>query len=694
MLVEARTRASRHFRQHRALYFLWAFVIVLGIAGELWHPGSTVAALRKRWTVIEWLFGDIWYVTALCALSIFVFDALFHVLAMPFKKRRQWIAVTVVDALIRSIILFAFVVVAIPIGLIVNTSGASQTVAFDWQSVHNLSPLLPLSFMSATLAWLFVLVTPAKERKRFISVLFSPVGCIWYDRRSRRANLDWESDVAPLRRYITSGSVWQEIFVWRIVRGMAQLPLTLWRSLAAKRIIWLIVACIVVISTYSYFFPRQFNLILTGNLLPDGVQLQHAEFHRFVATFLLGAPIAFALWLFRDHNVRLTLENTRKDVNLKDFQTISQQAAGLLLVEQKQTEAQKYDPSRGVVERTLTLEGADAPSANGLADLPSRRLASIAIQLAAIHQLGRFAHGDFGAAFVRPAFVLLRELWGANVNPYAQKFAVLRDVWDDNDHWLTSTELRPLASKSPMQASTERRIEIERFIALRDQTYQYVAGRIPQQIQASLNAIPDSRMAGVWGLFFSDDFRSAEMTAWRSKWIEHPIIRTLPCLAMFEDATLHLAQFDDCNLSYSYFSRVDAIGIGLANCALVGADFCDARVQCGAFNGADLSFADFTNAKCQLAFFVGSSLEDCIFKDAKLQGAHFRNISTNDSTRFDGAITSEHTRVFVGVPKAGSTIAADFPEGYDVDEAATLALRAKLREKNGLILPDAMYERI
>ena len=45
---------------------------------------------------------------------------------------------------------------------------------------------------------------------------------------------------------------------------------------------------------------------------------------------LLGLPVAFCLWYWRDRNVRDQIENSRKDINLKEFQEVQMRAAGAM----------------------------------------------------------------------------------------------------------------------------------------------------------------------------------------------------------------------------------------------------------------------------------------------------------------------------------------------------------------------------
>jgi hypothetical protein len=85
---------------------------------------------------------------------------------------------------------------------------------------------------------------------------------------------------------------------------------------------------------------------------------------------LLGLPVAFCLWYWRDRNVRDQIDNARKDINLKEFQEVQLRAAGAL-------------------DQKLPEEAREQ------------------LQIAALHQLRGFLRGDYGESFRRPAFELL-----------------------------------------------------------------------------------------------------------------------------------------------------------------------------------------------------------------------------------------------------------------------------------------------
>ena len=86
---------------------------------------------------------------------------------------------------------------------------------------------------------------------------------------------------------------------------------------------------------------------------------------------LIGLPVAFLLWHWRDRNVRDQIENARKDTNLREYLEVQKMAAGL-------------------------VEGADGEQS-----------VKCQLQIAALHQIRGFLRGEYGESFRRPAFELL-----------------------------------------------------------------------------------------------------------------------------------------------------------------------------------------------------------------------------------------------------------------------------------------------
>ncbi len=169
-------------------------------------------------------------------------------------------------------------------------------------------------------------------------------------------------------------------FRWRIWLRVLWLLLKLWwREDVSWRWLWAIprpltVAAVGLGVPVLILWGGTSNLDLIGNVVAraKATTLTAMEWREFVylSVLVIGLPAAFILWAFRDHNVKATLENQRKDVNLKAFQEIQLRAAGAL--------------------------DSDLPDAT-----------RDTLQIAALHQLRAFLRGKFGEDFRRPAFELL-----------------------------------------------------------------------------------------------------------------------------------------------------------------------------------------------------------------------------------------------------------------------------------------------
>jgi Pentapeptide repeats (8 copies) len=122
----------------------------------------------------------------------------------------------------------------------------------------------------------------------------------------------------------------------------------------------------------QFFFPKVCDKSFPATCDPlDWKDLFQA------AILVLGLPVAFLLWHWRDVNVRdqieeqrKQVENSRRDINLKEFQDVQMRAAGAL-------------------DEKLPAD------------------ARHALQIAALHQLTGFLQGEYGDVFRRPALEIL-----------------------------------------------------------------------------------------------------------------------------------------------------------------------------------------------------------------------------------------------------------------------------------------------
>lgn len=131
---------------------------------------------------------------------------------------------------------------------------------------------------------------------------------------------------------------------------------------------------------------------------------------------IVSSPVAFVIWHFRDKNNRQQIENQRKDINLKEFQNLSEWVSGAHLPEIKTVNktAQKSSLKDGAIEQTIeqSEEYAKKPNADDF-DTFSKRDGAVALQISAIYNLLPFFRGDYGESFRRPAFNLLKSAWQA-----------------------------------------------------------------------------------------------------------------------------------------------------------------------------------------------------------------------------------------------------------------------------------------
>ena len=162
------------------------------------------------------------------------------------------------------------------------------------------------------------------------------------------------------------------------------------------------------------YFPKWISLT-------DKVQ-ESAGYWNFLIV-LISVPVALVVWHFRDENNRQQIENQRKDINLKEFQKLSEWVSGAHLPEIKtvsKTTNKRNLKSDDEIARQLTLpieytteeteEYSKQPNTTDF-DTFSKRDGAIALQISAIYNLLPFFRGDYGESFRLPAFDLLKSTW-------------------------------------------------------------------------------------------------------------------------------------------------------------------------------------------------------------------------------------------------------------------------------------------
>lgn len=156
----------------------------------------------------------------------------------------------------------------------------------------------------------------------------------------------------------------------------------------------------------------------------DSIDTLSAGFWNFII-LIVSAPVAFAIWHFRDENNKQQIENQRKDINLKEFQKLSEWVSGAHLPEIKTVNKatnKRNLKSNDELARILTLpieytteeteEYSKKPETADF-DTFSKWDGAVALQISAIYNLLPFFRGDYGESFRHPAFNLLKSAWQA-----------------------------------------------------------------------------------------------------------------------------------------------------------------------------------------------------------------------------------------------------------------------------------------
>ena len=314
---------------------------------------------------------------------------------------------------------------------------------------------------------------------------------------------------------------------------------------------------------------------------------------------VVSAPVAFAIWHFRDENNRQQIENQRKDINLKEFQKLSEWVSGAHLPEIKtvdkttQKEGLKdkgeIDGEFQFIERTTekTEEYGTKPHAEGF-DTFGKREGAVALQISAVYNLLPFFRGDYGESFRRPAFNLLKSAWQAMQQDSLKKWETANLP---SKRKAIIEELR-LKAKSPMGVALTHVL-----LSLDQKNTQLNLRDFPEMLPNLCLAGMNFHLSGVdekarnWsGLNLSGvDFRGAHLRE-----------------VQFEESQLYGANLQDANLSGAklqnanlWFAKLQNAHLLLANLQNADLRVCDLslwqleQVKDGGLTGSKITENDF-----------------------------------------------------------------------------------------------------
>ena len=380
---------------------------------------------------------------------------------------------------------------------------------------------------------------------------------------------------------------------------------------------------------------------------------------------VVSAPVAFAIWHFRDENNRQQIENQRKDINLKEFQKLSEWVSGAHLPEIKtinkttQKEGLKdkgeTDGEFQLIERTTekTEEYGKKPHTEGF-DTFGKREGAVALQISAVYNLLPFFRGDYGESFRRPAFNLLKSAWQAMQQDSLKKWETAN--LSSNKQLEIFRELRRKA-ESPMGVALTHVL-----LSLNQKNTQLNLRDFPEMLPNLCLAGMNFHLSGVdekarnWsGLNLSGvDFRVAYLEEvqfeksqldgvnlqnadlWGAELQDANLIG-----ANLQDAKLGGANLQDAKLDRANLQNADLVGAKLQGAKLGRADLQDAKLIIANLQNADLLRANLQGAKLDEADLRGAKLDGSNLQNADLVGANLQGVRLDvadlQGAKLDGA---------------------------------------------------------
>lgn len=403
-------------------------------------------------------------------------------------------------------------------------------------------------------------------------------------------------------------------------------------------------------------------------------------------TILAGTPIAYVLWKFRDTNTLWQIENHRKDINLKDFQKLTEWASGLHLVEDRVTAKNKF-VSESITERETSTESNVEPAETTLKTI-TRREGSVSLQIAAIYQLQAFLRADYGKHFQQPAFALLKSIWLAIMQshtstwkeefeaPLSNLLTRYHDPGKPYFAWLTALQN---AATTPLAQALSHVIASGHGQYLRDH-------------QRELSGIC---LAGLNSVYANEQVLELEGLNLHAINLQGAKLKNAQMQSTnLAAGALQGAHLNDAQLQNSILTGAQLHGADLTTAKLqgtkchftqftganlIGTWFQDADLSYANLEGAELMNANFQYAKLDRVYFHNARLEHALLQGADISNSKFVGATFDSGTQFTNSTTNENTLV----EAIGSTV--------EIIAIRSHVLRCKLRQHCGLLLHESAY---
>ncbi|OFN79350.1 hypothetical protein HMPREF2572_06985 [Neisseria sp. HMSC064E01] len=314
---------------------------------------------------------------------------------------------------------------------------------------------------------------------------------------------------------------------------------------------------------------------------------------------IVSAPVAFVIWHFRDENNRQQIENQRKDINLKEFQKLSEWVSGAHLPEiktvSKTTQKSSLKDGAEITEQPTEQSEEYAKKLDAANfDTFSKRDGAVALQISAIYNLLPFFRGDYGESFRLPAFNLLKSAWQAMQQDSLKKL--------DEGH-LFDLEREEIFEELRQKARSPIGVALTHVLLSLNQE------NTKPNLQDFHEMLPNICLAGI-------NFHLSGVSE---------IARDLSDLnlngADFRGAILRETKFQNSKLRRAKLNDAELIEVNLQNADLLLANLQGAGLRRANLQGADLRLVNFQGARL-----LSANLQSAELKMARLSNVNLANV--------------------------------------------------------------------
>ena len=348
---------------------------------------------------------------------------------------------------------------------------------------------------------------------------------------------------------------------------------------------------------------------------------------------IVSAPVAFVIWHFRDENNRQQIENQRKDINLKEFQKLSEWVSGAHLPEikavSKTTQKSCSKDGAEITEQPTeqSEEYAKRPDTTDF-DTFSKHDGAIALQISAIYNLLPFFRGDYGESFRLPAFNLLKSAWQAMQQESLNRLRVEVRIEQGNEKSVEYQDIIWDEESSSVKYEVTKKAKSSIGVALT-----YVLSSLNQSgTKSNLSEFPIELLANLClaGIDLSwidlSELKSPGINLYGAKLINVDLQNSVLYEADMRKSYIASANLRNAMLDGSDLKRTHLVRADLTGAQLVGANLRE----------ANLRNINLRNANLQNAVLIDAKLSEVNLQNADLRSAEFewKNLSQNNNLRY------------------------------------------------------------